>query len=104
VLTPPPNPVSLDDYSGWWSYVAGANWRHPLGPDSNSPGKTNYPVVQIAYEDAAAYGKWAGRLPTEAEWEFTARGRLTGKPYAWDDSMRPDSKWMSTTDKVIRAR
>jgi formylglycine-generating enzyme len=98
VFTPPPNPVSLDDYSRWWSYVAGANWRHPLGPRSNILGRANYPVVQIAYEDAVAYAKWAGkRLPTEAEWEFAARGGLTGKPYAWGDSMRPDGKWMANT-------
>jgi formylglycine-generating enzyme len=96
VFTPPSNPVSLDDYSGWWSYVAGANWRHPLGPKSNILGKANYPVVQIAYEDAAAYAKWAGkRLPTEAEWEFAARGGLTGKPYAWGDSLRPNGNWMA---------
>jgi sulfatase modifying factor 1 len=98
VFTPPPNPVSLDDYSQWWSYVAGANWRHPLGSRSNILGRANDPVVQIAYEDAAAYAKWAGkRLPTEAEWEFAARGGLTGKPYAWGDSMRPDGKWMANT-------
>jgi formylglycine-generating enzyme required for sulfatase activity len=98
VFTPPANPVSLDDYSKWWSYVAGANWRHPLGPKSNILGKANYPVVQIAYEDAVAYAKWAGkRLPTEAEWEFAARGGLTGKPYAWGDTMHPGGKWMANT-------
>jgi sulfatase modifying factor 1 len=98
VFTPPATPVPLDDYAQWWSYVAGANWRHPLGPKSNILGKANYPVVQIAYEDAAAYAKWAGkRLPTEAEWEFAARGGLTGKPYAWGDSMRPGGKWMANT-------
>jgi formylglycine-generating enzyme len=98
VFVPPPNPVPLNDYSGWWRYVAGANWRHPLGPKSDLVGKANYPVVQIAYEDAAAYAKWAGkRLPTEAEWEFAARGGLTGKPYAWGDSMHPESKWMANT-------
>jgi formylglycine-generating enzyme len=98
VFTPPSNPVSLDDYSGWWSYVAGANWRHPLGPKSNLAGRASYPVVQIAYDDAAAYAKWAGkRLPTEAEWEFAARGGLTGKPYAWGDSMHPAGKWMANT-------
>jgi formylglycine-generating enzyme required for sulfatase activity len=98
VFTPPASPVSLDDYSQWWSYVPGADWRHPLGPGSNIVGKANYPVVQVAYQDAAAYAKWAGkRLPTEAEWEFAARGGLTGKPYAWGDSLHPDGKWMANT-------
>ena len=98
VFTPPAHPVPLDDYSQWWSYVPGANWRHPLGAKSSILGRANFPVVQVAYEDAAAYATWAGkRLPTEAEWEFAARGGLTGKPYAWGDSMRPDGKWMANT-------
>jgi sulfatase modifying factor 1 len=98
VFAPPPNPVSLDDYSQWWSYVPGANWRHPLGPRSNILARANYPVVQVAYEDAAAYAKWAGkRLPTESEWEFAARGGLAGKTYAWGDGMHPDGKWMANT-------
>jgi formylglycine-generating enzyme required for sulfatase activity len=78
--------------------VAGANWRHPLGPKSDIKGKADYPVVQIAYEDAAAYAKWAGkRLPTEAEFEFAARGGLSGKPFVWGDQFRPNGKWMANT-------
>ncbi len=98
VFSPPNHPVSLNDHYQWWSYVPGANWRHPLGPNSNIKGKDDYPVVQIAYPDAEAYAKWAGkRLPTEAEWEFAARGGLAGKPFVWGDSFRPNGKWMANT-------
>jgi formylglycine-generating enzyme len=98
VFAPPDHPVPLNDHFQWWSYVAGANWRHPLGPASNIVGKGNYPVVHIAYQDALAYAKWAGkRLPTEAEWEFAARGGLSGKLYFWGDEFRPHGKWMANT-------
>ena len=98
VFTPTPGSVPLDNHYRWWSYVKGANWRHPTGPDSDLKGREKYPVVQIAYEDAAAYAKWAGkRLPTEAEWEFAARGGLSCKTYAWGDEFKPGGKAMANT-------
>ncbi|MBS0578560.1 MAG: formylglycine-generating enzyme family protein [Proteobacteria bacterium] len=98
VFTPTDRPVPLDDHFQWWSYVPGANWRHPQGPASNIRGRGAYPVVDIAYEDAEAYARWAGkRLPTEAEWEFAARGGLSGKRYAWGDEFRPQERWMANT-------
>jgi len=98
VFAPPSGPVSLNNHLQWWSYVKGADWRHPAGPGSSIVGKDNYPVVQIAYPDAEAYAKWAHqRLPTEAEWEFAARGGLAGKIYDWGDEFRPNGKWMANT-------
>ena len=98
VFSPPDHPVPLDNHFQWWSYVPGANWRHPLGPKSDINGKENYPVVHIAYEDAQAYAKWVGkRLPTEAEWEFAARGGMAGEPFVWGDEFCPGSKWMANT-------
>lgn len=98
VFSPPEHPVPLASHYQWWSYVPGANWHHPLGPGSDIRGKDDYPVVHIAYPDAEAYAKWSGkRLPTEAEWEFAARGGLAGKPFVWGDSFRPNGKWMANT-------
>ena len=86
VFTRPDHPVALNDSLQWWSYVRGASWRHPLGPASTIKAREKYPVVHVSYEDAVAYAAWAGkRLPTEAEWEFAARGGLSGKLYPWGD-------------------
>jgi formylglycine-generating enzyme len=98
VFSPPDHMVSLNDHYQWWSYVRGANWRHPDGPQSSLKGRDSFPVVEIAYEDAIAFAKWAGkRLPTEAEWEFAARGGLSEKFYPWGDQFRPGRKWMANT-------
>jgi formylglycine-generating enzyme len=98
VFTPTAVPVGLNDHFQWWNYVPGANWRHPEGPQSEIKNRGNYPVVQIAYPDAVAYAKWAGkRLPTEAEWEFAGRGGLSGKLYSWGDEFKPKGKFMANT-------
>jgi formylglycine-generating enzyme len=98
VFAPTDHEVPLNDHFQWWTYVKGANWRHPQGPESDIKGKEKYPAVQIAYPDAEAYAKWAGkRLPTEAEFEFAARGGLAGKTYTWGDEFRPGGKWMANT-------
>ncbi len=98
VFTPTPQPVPLDNFLAWWRYQPGADWRHPEGPGSSIAGKENYPVVQVAYDDAVAYATWAQkRLPTEAQWEFAARGGLSGQLYAWGNEMRPGGKWMANT-------
>ena len=98
VFAPPPRAVPLDDHFQWWSYRKGANWRHPNGPESDLKGRLNHPVVHVAYGDAEAYAKWAGkRLPTEAEWEFAARGGLDRKKYTWGDEFRPAGKIMANS-------
>jgi formylglycine-generating enzyme required for sulfatase activity len=98
VFTPTSVKVPLENYLQWWRYQKGANWRHPEGPDSNITGREKYPVVHIAFDDALAYARWAGkRLPTEAEWEFAARGGLSGKLYSWGDEFHPANKVMANT-------
>jgi len=92
----PPPGTSTDNAYAWWQYVVGANWRHPDGPASDIAGKEKHPVVHVCYEDALAYCKWAGkRLPTEAEWEFAARGGLELQPFIWGQEKNPGGKWMA---------
>jgi formylglycine-generating enzyme required for sulfatase activity len=91
-------PVDLNDHRNWWEWVPGAQWRHPEGPDSNLGARDQHPVTHVAYEDAAAYAAWAGKLlPTEAEWEFAARGGLDGAIYTWGDEFAPDGRMMANT-------
>ena len=98
VFTPPPGPVELGATPSWWSYVAGADWAHPLGPGSAITAIRRHPVVHIAYADALAYAQWAGKaLPSEAQWEFAARGGLEGKAYAWGDDFMPGGQRRAKT-------
>ncbi len=98
VFAAPAGPVPLDNPLRWWQYVAGSSWRHPLGPASDLQSRQNHPAVHVAYEDAEAYAAWAGkRLPTEAEWEFAARGGLAGKLYPWGDEFTPGGRHMNNS-------
>jgi formylglycine-generating enzyme required for sulfatase activity len=96
VFIKPSGPVDMRDFHNWWKFVLGADWRHPRGPNSTIKGRDDHPVVHIAYEDAVAYAAWAGKsLPTEAEWEFAARGGLDGAEYAWGTELMPDGQPMA---------
>jgi formylglycine-generating enzyme len=96
VFTPPDHAVPFNSMAGWWTWTTGASWQHPEGPGSSLDGRDDHPVVHISYDDAVAYATWVGkRLPTEAEWEYAARGGLEGRRFAWGDELLPNGKHMA---------
>jgi formylglycine-generating enzyme len=98
VFRPARGPVDLSDVRNWWSYVPGARWDRPEGPESDTYTRGRHPVTQVAYEDAEAYAAWAGKaLPIEAEWEYAARGGLDGKAFAWGDELAPDGQMLANS-------
>lgn len=98
LFKPTTGPVDLKDYTNWWDWAPGTNWRHPLGPESSLAGMDQHPVVHIAYEDAEAYADWVGKkLPTEAEWEYAARGGHDGRKFAWGDEDFSDEEPLANT-------
>src|SRR5215813_2418038 len=98
VFRQPDRRVDLRNHYNWWTYVPGADWRHPVGPKSSLDGLDSHPVVHVAYEDVEAYAAWAGKeIPTEAEWEFAARGGLDGAVYTWGNEFAPGGKMMANT-------
>ncbi len=98
VFRQPGRPLGLGDHRAWWSYTPGACWRHPEGPGSDLAGRGSHPVTHVAHEDAEAYARWAGKeLPTEAEWEFAARGGLDGAAFVWGDEFAPGGRALANT-------
>jgi sulfatase modifying factor 1 len=98
VFVAPPHRVDLANHYNWWTYVPGADWRHPQGPGSSVKKRPDHPVVHVAWADVQAYAQWASKeLPSEAEWELAARGGLDDAEFAWGDELNPDGQWMANT-------